>query len=192
MLFAIKPDGLIYTSGRDMSYFPRNIHSMVHSAETVLTWDKDRLLAIYNRNSEIPSTGFATQEEAVERVSALLTDFSLEAIPMKRDLKSAEQATENTATATETAETTERKGAAPRTPKNSIIRVKVTSNPKRPGSASHTRFAHYADGQTVEDFLKAGGTMGDINFDVGKGYIALEPGTAPAEPASQGEQAAAA
>ena len=73
-----------------------------------------------------------------------------------------------------------------------MIRLKTDKNPKREGSAAHKRFALYVDGQTVDDFLKAGGTMGDINFDQSKGFIELEGGAEPAAPAEGGEAAAGA
>jgi hypothetical protein len=201
MLFAIMTDLLIYMPGRDMSYFPRNLHSLVHSDESVLTWPKDRLLALYNRNSEIPKREFATQEEAAESIKALLSDFSLEAIPMKRNQK-----TEETASQAETeagTEQTEKKtrASSPRIPKEAKIKLKATANPKRAGSEAHKRFALYVDGMTVGDFLEAGGLMGDINFDLGKGFIEVEGVEAPtktdtapaaATPASESEQAAAA
>lgn len=47
-------------------------------------------------------------------------------------------------------------------------------NPKRPGTATHTRFASYKEGMTVEEATKAGLTIADIDWDVGKGFITVE------------------
>lgn len=44
-------------------------------------------------------------------------------------------------------------------------------NPKREGSKSHGRFATYKDGLTVKQFLDAGGTTGDLDYDIKKAYI---------------------
>lgn len=44
------------------------------------------------------------------------------------------------------------------------------NNPKRPGSSSHDRFAHYVDGMSVEEALK-GVKTADIDWDVAKGFI---------------------
>lgn len=190
MFFAVKRDGLIYMPGRDMSYFPRNIHSLVLSTEQLLQLPQDRLLEIYNRNAEIPVKDFPDHATAQERVRALLNDFSLQEIPMaRRNENSNPDTTDATQTQAPAADGApqEQKASSARIPKSAIIRLKTTANPKRPGSAAHARFALYVDGQTVEDFIKAGGTMGDVNFDAGKGFIALEgigePEPAAADPA---------
>lgn len=47
-------------------------------------------------------------------------------------------------------------------------------NPKRKGSKSAARFALYTNGMTVAEFIKAGGTRGDINWDVAHEHIKLE------------------
>lgn len=45
------------------------------------------------------------------------------------------------------------------------------NNPKRAGSKTHERFKLYKTGMSVGDFLKAGGQMADISYDVDKGFI---------------------
>jgi len=47
------------------------------------------------------------------------------------------------------------------------------NNPKRPGSSSYDRFAHYVDGMTVEQAL-TGVKTADIDWDIQKGFIAIE------------------
>lgn len=47
------------------------------------------------------------------------------------------------------------------------------NNPKRVGSSSYDRFAHYTDGMTVEQAL-TGVKTADIDWDTAKGFIAIE------------------
>jgi hypothetical protein len=65
-----------------------------------------------------------------------------------------------------------------RTSKNfsavSEINLLVTENPKRAGSKAHTRFGLYAEGQSVGDYIKAGGTFGDLSWDIQRQYISLD------------------
>lgn len=49
----------------------------------------------------------------------------------------------------------------------------VTPNPKRPGSASHTRFELYKVNMTVTQAIDAGLTTGDIVHDSSRGFITL-------------------
>jgi hypothetical protein len=53
------------------------------------------------------------------------------------------------------------------------IVIKAQSNPKRKGSKAFQRFELYAPNMTVADFLKAGGTRGDINWDSQHEHIEL-------------------
>lgn len=65
-----------------------------------------------------------------------------------------------------------------------VIFTVVTQNPKRKGSKSFARFALYVPGMTVLEFLKIGGTRGDINWDVAHKHITLAPAT-PAPPSAE-------
>lgn len=56
-------------------------------------------------------------------------------------------------------------------PLNAVITVIVDKNPKRPGSVSEQRFACYKTGQTVEDYLRAGGRGLDVKWDVEHEFI---------------------
>jgi hypothetical protein len=47
-------------------------------------------------------------------------------------------------------------------------------NPKRAGSAAADRFSLYRDGMTVGAALEAGVGMGDVTWDVSKGFITIE------------------
>lgn len=57
---------------------------------------------------------------------------------------------------------------------NKKISILVQTNPKRPNSASHERFAKYKPGMTVAEALKAGVTKADLVWDQKKGFIKLE------------------
>ena len=50
----------------------------------------------------------------------------------------------------------------------------IQPNPKKPGSASHARFALYRDGMTVAEFCAAGGSPADVKWDAERSYITLE------------------
>lgn len=50
----------------------------------------------------------------------------------------------------------------------------VTSNPRSPGKGTHARFEAYMGAPTVAEYLKAGGTMGDLRWDLRTGYLAIE------------------
>jgi len=47
----------------------------------------------------------------------------------------------------------------------------VSTNPKRAGSAAAARFADYMGAPTVEAFLAAGGSTGDLAWDVGRRFV---------------------
>lgn len=51
------------------------------------------------------------------------------------------------------------------------IKLLVTENPRRPGSATYEIFNHYSDGITVGDFVKAGGRRVDVKADYERGHI---------------------
>lgn len=56
-----------------------------------------------------------------------------------------------------------------------IIRVLAETNPKRRGTSAHDRFAKYRDGMTVAEFLRVGGTRGDLTWDQERSFIRLDP-----------------
>lgn len=49
----------------------------------------------------------------------------------------------------------------------------VKPNPKLKGSMSHARYEFYREGQTVAEFLAAGGDRRDLHNDTKKGFITL-------------------
>lgn len=53
------------------------------------------------------------------------------------------------------------------------IKVLIDHNPKRDGSRAHKRFAMYKDGLLVADYIKKGGAMSAIRYDLAHKYIAL-------------------
>ncbi len=51
------------------------------------------------------------------------------------------------------------------------LKLLTKENPKRAGSGAFKRFELYSDVKTVDDFIAAGGTYGDIKYDLEAGYI---------------------
>ena len=64
-----------------------------------------------------------------------------------------------------------KQGAVSRDAKITVI---AKSNPRRPGTKVHRRFAFYKTGMTVGEFLKKGGTMGSVRGDLRRGNIRIE------------------
>lgn len=62
-------------------------------------------------------------------------------------------------------------------PDSHVIRLLTASNPKKPGSESHVRFAYYSDGMTVGQYLALGGRRPDLVWDTDKGFIRTEEPT---------------
>lgn len=57
---------------------------------------------------------------------------------------------------------------------------RIAPNPKRAGTGAHARFALYHEGQTVAEYLAAGGVIRDVSWDARQGFITLvDPGPAP-------------
>ena len=54
-----------------------------------------------------------------------------------------------------------------------IIVKLVTGNPKTFGSKARARFDLYRSGMKVHEFITAGGTNGDIYYDLARSYIAV-------------------
>jgi hypothetical protein len=61
-----------------------------------------------------------------------------------------------------------------RYPKNSVITVLATENPKNKGTLAFQRFALYQSGMTIAEYVAAGGRTGDIKNDVASQYISVE------------------
>jgi len=57
--------------------------------------------------------------------------------------------------------------------KGAVITRLSEKNPKREGSKSHVRFAAYKTGMTVEQFIAAGGTYGDLAWDSARSFISI-------------------
>lgn len=66
-----------------------------------------------------------------------------------------------------------KKEAANAGPDNRKITLVTKENPKREGSASHARFELYRKAKTVQAFIDAGGTSGDIRYDEKAGHITV-------------------
>lgn len=51
--------------------------------------------------------------------------------------------------------------------------VSVVPNPKKPGSATHIRFAQWVVGRTVAQCMSAGLTRADVDWDVSRNFVVL-------------------
>jgi hypothetical protein len=130
----------------------------------------------------------------------VLRDRRLGVIPVSKKLK-AETAAPDVANAAENhdsvaaspKEKAPKEPTGPKAPKGteltSVIRFNndkegkpfgPDNNPKRAGTAGHSRFALYTDGMTVEAAMAAGIWGADIKWDMDKGFIRIEGGVAAA------------
>lgn len=50
----------------------------------------------------------------------------------------------------------------------------VDANPRSAGRATHARFARYFGSTTVAEYVAAGGTKGDLLWDLRSGYLSLD------------------
>ena len=50
----------------------------------------------------------------------------------------------------------------------------ILKNPRAPGKGTHERFAKYFNSTTVAEYTAAGGTKGDLLWDVRSGYLSVE------------------
>lgn len=55
----------------------------------------------------------------------------------------------------------------------SDVIVDVVANPKRPGSASYDRFAHWRVGETIQQAMDRGITKGDVAWDMQRGFVTV-------------------
>jgi hypothetical protein len=54
------------------------------------------------------------------------------------------------------------------------IHVLAEKNPRREGTRAHKQFALYKNGQTPAEFLAAGGTGGDLRWDLKRKHIEIK------------------
>lgn len=57
---------------------------------------------------------------------------------------------------------------------DSKITWNVKENPRAKGRGTYDRFAAYMGKPTVGEYKKAGGTLGDLNWDLRTGYLTIE------------------
>lgn len=55
---------------------------------------------------------------------------------------------------------------------NTVI-TSIRPNPKKPGSATHSRYGLYRENMTVAEFLAAGGRRVDLPWDLERGHISM-------------------
>jgi hypothetical protein len=61
------------------------------------------------------------------------------------------------------------------------IRWLVPANPKRSGFKAYDRFDRYFGAETVDEYLKAGGTKGDLRYDWEHQFLDIVSDSPPAE-----------
>ena len=84
----------------------------------------------------------------------------------------ASRATKDPSAAEEGAKERKQRGS-PNYPLDGKLTVRVDANPKRVGSKAHARFALYKTGDTVEQFMKKGGTYSTLKWDTEHGFVAI-------------------
>jgi len=71
-----------------------------------------------------------------------------------------------------------KKPAGERTPSTKIptgkIHLLVAKNPRREGTRAHKQFALYKNGMSTAEFLAAGGTGGDLRWDLKRKHIEIK------------------
>jgi len=161
MFFVIK-DGYIFSCMVEKSHVPSEHKNFIFSESEVMEFDTSMMIDIFNINDLDGRKLKSSTKPEVVRVflRELLTSFKL---PERRNIMAKKEAPDSA---------TEAPAKGP-SKKEAVIIVKVDSNPKRAGSKAHERFEFYQTGQTVAEFLEAGGTMADVNYDVTKGFIEL-------------------
>jgi hypothetical protein len=70
------------------------------------------------------------------------------------------------------------------------IQWDVDANPKRAGFKAHARFEQYFGAETVDDYLKRGGTKGDLRYDWENKFLSLTAPEGDPEPAPQAAKSA--
>ena len=56
---------------------------------------------------------------------------------------------------------------------NMKIKLKVHTNPCRPGTGHAQRFGLYRDGMRVREYVQLGGHRGDVRYDLKKKFIRI-------------------
>ncbi len=67
-----------------------------------------------------------------------------------------------------------RRGPAPKYPLDSKLEVRV-ENPKRPGTTAYEEFEIYKVAKTVGDYVKFGGQLAYMNYDIKRGFVKVHP-----------------
>jgi hypothetical protein len=136
-------------------------HVVGHAADVI--WTGQVLVEVYNMLAERPVKKFESRDVGVKRLLSVLPAVARAPAPVQpatteKEIKMSE---------------TNGRGRAPAIAGDAKIKVLAEKNPKRAGTASFDRFAKYADGQTVDEFIAAGGLRADVNYDADKGYISV-------------------
>lgn len=156
----------------------------IHQTELVLQLRDDQLAVVWRdltaRYPDFPSHPEPTNEILVDLLRARRVDHAALLTPMLREttplaVSAIEQLLGKPITRASRAPARATfNGRAPR-PRVADHRVisQIQPNPKKPGSASHARFALYREGMTVSEALAAGVTTADVRWDSERGFICL-------------------
>lgn len=142
-----------------------------------------QLVALYNHlYPAAPVKEFNTKQVASDRIWTLLSALPPTVITEENNV------TDTASVETTTTKPKKTRGApkAAKAPKakagrvakfadDSKIEMLVKENPKREGSGSYQRFAHYRNGMLVKTALDKGVTRGDIIWDVEHKFIRIIP-----------------
>ncbi len=131
--------------------------TVISSAKDLEDYTISGLVDTYNNFSKEPVKKFPSKANGSQRLYGLLTELTKEGQAVRKD------------TIVDTTPPT----PSTRTKRNQIIKLLVSENPKTQGSASFKRFAKYKDGMSVQEFIKVGGSLNDVNYDKKKEFIKL-------------------
>lgn len=87
--------------------------------------------------------------------------------------KNVPTASKKKVSATDTSDVPTKRGRKPSIDMGAKIKLITKENPKREGSASHTRYELYRTSKTVQEYINAGGTLPDLKWDSEKGHIEI-------------------
>jgi hypothetical protein len=162
----------IVTKAEDAGLVPAG-QEVIGSAADLVKRGIKKLSALFNKLNKEKDPAFvavpeyATVEEASAAVWAFMETYELPVKEVKApkvkgepQLRSISGAIGKRSVITLLVETTPEGG--------------VAKNPKREGTKGAEAFSHYKNGQTVEEFVAAGGSLADVRWDAAHKFISLE------------------
>lgn len=127
-----------------------------------------RLVDLFNALTESGLKKFESRAIGVERLLRILPTVAVDPPEPKEEVMSEVQ---EATTEANDAEAPKRRGRESIYAPGRVIHILAEKNPKREGSMAHARFALYRHGMTVEQYLEAGGQLGDLGWDEQRKHI---------------------